>query len=138
VASGRLKSEEPVSGTLRAELSEEEVARIASFGTASFVKSVNLEEGRFAVEAEVEVFGTRVPVKVEGELGLQEGELFFKPGQVEALGEPVPDRVVRGLLGGTEFVFPIGELPFEGEISGIELHEGVLVFTGQVKDLPVG
>ncbi|MCA1739360.1 MAG: DUF2993 domain-containing protein [Actinobacteria bacterium] len=138
VATGRLKSEGPVSGTLRVELSEEEVARIASFGTAAFVKSVELEEGSFVVQSEAEVFGARVPVQVEGELGLQDGELFFKPGQIEALGEPVPDRLVRGLLGGTEFVFPIGELPFEGEISGIELHEGVLVLTGRAEDLSLG
>lgn len=138
VASGRLKSEGPVSGTLRVELSEEEVARIASFGTASPVRSVELEEGRFVVESEVEIFGARVPVGVEGELGLQDGELHFQPRRVEALGEPVPDRLVQGLLGGTEFTSPVGELPFEGEISGIELHEGVLVLTGRVEDLPVG
>jgi hypothetical protein len=52
VASGRIKSEVPLSGMLRAELSEREVARLAAFSEtlAALVREVRLEEGYIVVE----------------------------------------------------------------------------------------
>ena len=69
VANGRIESKEPLSGTFRAELSEEEVARItASSDTAvTPVRSVRLGEGYAVLGSEAEVLGTRVPIDVEGE-----------------------------------------------------------------------
>ena len=68
VAGGRIESEEPLSGMLRVELYEEEVARLAAFSEtlAAPVRGVRLEEGYIVVGFEVEALGTRVPVGVEG------------------------------------------------------------------------
>lgn len=55
VAGGRIESEEPLSGMLRVELSEEEVARLAAFSEtlAAPVRGVRLEEGYIVVGFEV-------------------------------------------------------------------------------------
>jgi hypothetical protein len=141
LVSGGIESESPLSGRLRMELSEEEVAKLASSsGTsaATPVKNVRLEEGYVVVGSEFEALGARIPFGVQGEIFLRDGDLVFKPHRLEALGEPVPDRLARDLLGEAGFAYPIDELPFEGEISGVEVHEGHLVLTGEVRDLPVG
>lgn len=139
VASGRIESEGPLSGTLRAELSEEEVARLAnsSDNLAAPVSNVRLEEGYLVVGSEVEALGGRVPVGVEGEVGLRDGELLFEPRRLEVLGGDIPERLARGLLKGVDFAYPI-ELPFEGEVSRVEVHEERLVLTGEVSDLSAG
>ncbi len=136
---GRVESEEPLSGRLRAELSEEEVARIAaSSGVVAPVRSVRLEEGYLVIDSEVEVSGVRIPVGVEGDLGLRDGELRFEPRRLEVFGESVPNSLAQGLLRGTTFAYPIGELPFGAEISGVEVREGRLVLAGEVESLPTG
>lgn len=140
VASGRIESEGPLSGTLRVELSEEEVARLAAFSDtlAAPVRDVRLEDGYLVLGFEVEALGTRLPVGVEGKVVLRDGgELRFEPQRLEVLGEPLPERLTRRLLEGVDFAYPI-ELPFEGEISGVEIHEDRLVLTGEARDLPVG
>ncbi len=139
VAGGSIESEEPLSGMLRAELSEEEVARLAnsSDNLAAPVRGVQLEEGYLVVGSEVEALGARVPVGVEGEVALRDGELLFEPRRLEALGGDVPERLTRGLLEGVDFAYPI-DLPFEGEVSGVEIHEERLVLTGEVSDLSAG
>jgi hypothetical protein len=134
VASGRLRVEEPVSGELRIELSEEEIVEIATVFAASPVGEVELEEGRFVVGSEVELLGVRVPVSVEWELDVRDSVLHFEPVRAKALGEPVPDE----LLAGASFEYPIGELPFEGELSSVEIREDRLVLVGRAEDLPVG
>ena len=134
VASGRLRVEEPVSGELRIELSEEEIVEIATVFAASPVGEVELEEGRFVVGSEVELLGVRVPVSVEWELDIRDSVLHFEQVRAKALGEPVPDE----LLAGASFEYPIGELPFEGELSSVEIREDRLVLVGRAEDLPVG
>jgi hypothetical protein len=139
VTSGRIESEGPLSGTLRAELSEGEVARLAnaSNNLAAPVRNLRLEEGYLVVGFEVEAPGARIPVGVEGEVALRDGELLFEPRRLEVLGGDVPERLTRGVLEGMDFAYPI-ELPFEGEVSGVEVHEERLVLTGEVSDLFVG
>ncbi len=139
VASGRIESEGPLSGTLRAELSEGEVVRLAnaSNNLAAPVSNVRLEEGYLVVGFEVEALGARVPVGVEGEAILRDGELLFEPRRLEVLGGDFPERVTRRLLEGVDFASPI-ELPFEGEVSGVEIQEDRLVLAGEVSDLFVG
>ena len=134
VASGRLRVEEPVSGELRIELSEEEIVEIATVFAASPVGEVELEEGRFVVGSEVELLGVRVPVSVEWELDVRDSVLHFEPVRAKALGEPVPDE----LLAGASLEYPIGGLPFEGELSSVEIWEDRLVLVGRAEDLPVG
>jgi hypothetical protein len=140
MASGLIESEGPLSGTLQVELSEEEVARLAALSDtqAPPVRDVRLEEGYLVLEFEVEALGTRLPVGVEGEVVLRDGgELRFEPQRLEVLGESLPERLTRRLLEGVDLAYPI-ELPFEGEISGFEIHENRLVLTGEAKDLPLG
>ena len=140
VASGRIESEGPLSGALRVELSEEEVARLAAFSEtlAAPVRDVRLEEGYLVVGFEVETLGARLPVGVEGDVVLRDGgELGFEASRLEVLDEPLPERLTRRLLEGVDFAYPV-ELPFEGELSGVEVHEDRLVLTGEMVDLPAG
>ena len=140
VAGGRIESEVPLSGMLRAELSEIEVARLAGFSETlgAPVRGVLLEEGYLVVGFEVEALGTRVPVGVEGDIVLRgRGELGFEANRLELLGEPLSERLTRRLFEGVDFAYPI-ELPFEGEVSGVEIHEERLVLTGEVSDLSAG
>ena len=137
VVSGRLRSEGRLSGTLQAELSEEEIERIAESEIENFpVLNVELEEGRVLVGSEV--LGLSFPISVEGRAEVRDGALRFTPERIEALGEKVPERLARDLLGGTEFAYPLGELPFEGDISDLEVHEDRMVFTGEASNLPIG
>ena len=138
VANGRIESKEPLSGTFRAELSEEEVARItASSDTAvTPVRSVRLGEGYAVLGSEAEVLGTRVPIDVEGDVDLGDGDLRFVPERLEMRGALLPDRLSRELLGGMSFSYPI-VLPFEGEVSTLEIHRGRLVLGEEARDLPL-
>jgi hypothetical protein len=135
----RIKSEEPLSGKARVELSEDEVARIAASSdtAAAPVREVDLEEGWMVIGSEAEVFGARVPIGVEGSLVLQDGALHFEPSRVEALGVPLPRGLTQELLRGTDFSYPISESPFEGTFSDVEIHKGRLVLSGEVV-LPAG
>ena len=65
VTSGRIESEEPLSGSLGAELPEEEVAKMAaSSGTTTApVRAVELEEGWMIVDSEVWAFEAHVSVR---------------------------------------------------------------------------
>jgi hypothetical protein len=135
LASGRIRSEEPLSGTLRAELSEEEVTKIASSYADAPVEGVELEEGMVTVCSEVEVLGVSVPVGAEGEAAVQDGALHFEPRQLSAFGEPLPSRLERRLLREADFSYPVDELAAGVEVSGVEVHEDRLVLTGAVTSL---
>lgn len=136
LASGRIRGEGSLSGALRVELSEEEVARLASSSAPGVrVTGVELGEGYLAVGSEVEVLGARVPVRVEGDFDLRDGELRFEPSRLEVLGVPVPRQFTQDLLRGASFAYPI-EIPF-GEVSGVELREDRLVLTVEVEDLSI-
>lgn len=132
LASGRISSEEPLSGVLRAELSEEEVASIAASYAVAPVRYVELEEGRVAVGSEAEVLGLGVPVGVEGEVDVENGVLRFEPSQLRVFGEPLPSRLERRLLQETDFSYSLGELMGGADVTGVEVHEDRLVFTGEV------
>jgi hypothetical protein len=73
---------------------------------------------------------------VEGEVALRDDELLFEPRRLEVLGGDVPELLTRRLLEGVDFAYPI-ELPFEGEVSGVEIQEDRLVLTGEVSALIV-
>ncbi len=132
LASRRIKSGEPLSGTLRAELSEEEVAGIAASYAVAPVTDVELEEGKITVGSEVEVVGVRVPVRAEGEVAVQNGVLRFEPRQLRVFGEPLPSRLERRLLREADFSYPMGELAGGAEVTGVEVYEDRLIFTGDL------
>jgi hypothetical protein len=137
LASGQIRGHGPPSGTLRVQLSKEEVARATpSRAPGMGVTGVDLGERYLTVGSEAEVLGARVLVGMEGGFTLRDGELRFEPRWLEALGAPVPRRSTQDLLRGASFAYPV-ELPV-GEVSGVEVREDHLVLTGEVEDLPIG
>ncbi len=134
---GQVLLEQPLSGTLGAELSEAEVARIAASEIAGFsVRGVELEEGLAIAQTEVYAFGQSVPVAVGGGVAARNDALIFEPSNVEAAGVAVPGEVAQGLLQGTGFVYPIAGLPPGVRITGAEVETGRLVLVGEVAGLP--
>jgi hypothetical protein len=84
------------------------------------VTGTEIGERYLAAGSEAEVFSrARLPVRVEGDLTLRDGELRFEPRRLESLGVLVPQRFTQDLLQGASFAYPV-ELPF-GEVSGAEL-----------------
>ena len=139
VSSGGLRTETPVAGDLRVELSEAEVNRIATSGVSEFpVTGVDLMEGSVLVGSEVSVFGFPVPVGVGGGVEVRDGSLVFLPSRVEAFGATVPEDVAAELLEGTDFVYPLGEQYGGAVVTGAELREDRAVLVGELGELPVG
>ena len=132
-----IESEEQLSGTLRAEVSEKEVSRLARTQADVPVRDVELEEGEMVVGSEVPVLGVEVPVSVVGDMVLRDGELAFVPRGVSALGEPVPEEFTDELFAGADFSYPLGELPYGMEVTGVEVGDGRLVVSGALQHIPL-
>jgi hypothetical protein len=134
ILSGTIESEEPLSGTLRAEVPEEEVSRLTKAEADVPVRDIELEEGRALVRSEVQVLGFDVPVSVQGNLALRDGGLIFVPRRVSA---PVPQELAEQLLAGADFTYPLGGLPYGVEIVGVEVTEDRLVLSGEMERVPI-
>jgi hypothetical protein len=65
LASGAIETGEPLSGTLRAEIPEDEVSRLARAGSGVPVRDIELHTGRMLVRSSASLFGVEVPVSVE-------------------------------------------------------------------------
>jgi len=128
----------PLSGRLRVTVVEQEIARLASENADVPVSSIELERGRMVALSSVQVLGIEVPVSVAGSLDLRDGSLVFEPESLEAAGVPVPGELSDQLLSGTGFAYPLEGLPDGVTLTGAEVEEGRLVFTGGVKDIPLG
>ncbi len=137
-SSGVLRSEEPLSGTLRVDISEEEVWRLTSVGAGVPVRGVDLSRDGVLVRSAAPVLGVEVPVSIRGTLHPRGEELVFEPQRVEALGSAVPQGLAERALAGTGFAYPLGGLPYGAKISDVELREGHLVFSGGVERIPLG
>jgi hypothetical protein len=131
VIAGALRSEEPLSGTLRAEISEVEISRFAK------AQDIELKEGRVLVISEAQVLGFDVPVFFQGSLVLRDGALSFEPRRVWALGTPVPEELREQLLARGDFSYPLHELPYGAEITGVEVSENRLILSGEVERIPM-
>ncbi len=77
-----------------------------------------------------------IPVGADGEVAVQDGALHFEPRQLRVFGEPLPSRLERRLLREADFSYPVDEMVGGAEVSGVEVHEDRLIFTGEVT-LPV-
>ncbi len=138
---GRIVTEGPLSGTVGAELSEEEVSRLAregSYGSSFPLLGVDVEEGLVVARTEAAVLGQVVPVSVGGSVSVQNGVLVFEPERVEAFGLEVPEQLTARLLQGTSFAYPIEEVPPGIIITGVEAKKDRLVLTGEASGLQVG
>jgi hypothetical protein len=127
VMAGALRSEDPLSGTLRAEVSEEEISRLMQADE----QDIELEEDRVLAISEAQVLGFDVSVSVQGSLVLRSGALVFEPQR--ALGTPVPEQ----LLAGVSFSYPLGRLPYGAEITGVEVAENRLVLSGEMEHISI-
>ena len=132
-----IRSDKPLSGTLRAEISEEEVSRLAREGADVPVRGVDLEEDEVVVDSEVPVLGVDVPVSVRGDLALRDRELVFLPQQLSALGAEVPGALAEQLLAQADFSYPIGGLPYGAEVTDVKAREGRLAVSGTLERIPL-
>lgn len=139
LSSGTLRTEEPITGDLRVELSEAEVNRIASSRVTAFsITGVDLREGSVLVRSEASAFGVSVPVGIEGRVEARDGSLVFLPYRAQALGTTLPEELSGPLLDGTSFVYPLGEQFGGSMVTGVELRENQAILTGELGELPVG
>lgn len=137
--SGELASQEPLSGNLRMEISENEVARLANSSTEGFsVQGAELEENRVTIESATQVLGVEVPVVVEGGMEIQGQQLVFEPQQVSAFGVRLPDRLTEELLAGADFSYPLEDLPYDATLTDIEVRQDYLVLSGRLENIPLG
>ena len=136
---GELASQEPLSGNLRMEISENEVARLADSSTEDFsVEGAELEENQISVESATQVLGVEVPVVVQGDMEIRDQQLVFEPQQVSALGIRLPDRLAEELLSEADFSYPLEDLPYDASISDIEVKQNYLVLSGRLENIPLG
>ena len=138
VAAGGLRSEEPVSGTLGAELSGAEVSRLARGQADVTLRRVSLEEGEVVVGSVTSVMGLEVPLSARGPILLRGGNLVFEPRRLTASGVPLPDQLAEELLSDASFAFRPEELPYGATLTGVEAREGRLLLSGEMEEIPLG
>jgi hypothetical protein len=132
---GAVKSEDPVSGALTVEVPERELLRLAQAEAQEFpVDSIELEEGRAVIGSRVSIFGTELPVVVEGDAGVSAGAFRFVPQQATAGGVELPQELNEVLLENASLDYPI-EIPIEGRITGGEVLRDRLVLNGEAENL---
>jgi hypothetical protein len=137
IKSGHVVAREPLSGALRVDLPEAEVSRLARAKSEIPIRGVDVQEGGVVVRSEVSALGTRFPVSVEGDPGLQDGKLIFKPEDLTAAGIQVPDDLADRLLPGTYFEQSLDRLPYQIRITSVEAESGRLVLSGRLPSLPL-
>jgi hypothetical protein len=136
ILQGAIASQKPLSGALRAEVSEREILRLTRAAAEVPVREVDLEKDRVVVGSEASVLGLAVPVSVQGSLDLRGGRLIFEPQRVSALGTPVPEAMGERLLAGADVSYPLRGLPRGARFTGVEVAEGHLVLSGEMERIP--
>lgn len=131
LASRSLVYEEDVSGTLRVEVSEEEVERLARLGTD--LDKVRLADGELIVEEDPRVFGLEVPLEVSGGVDLRGKDLVFLPRRVSVAGIPLPERAAERVLDNADFSFEIEGLPRGVSVEGASVEGDMLVLDGEIE-----
>lgn len=138
VRDGGLRMEGQLSGDIRVVLSDEELERIAGAGIRALpVRGIGISGGELSVGSSAEVLGVNVPIAVQGPVSVEGGRIVFEPDEASAFGTTLPADITDRVLSNADFGYPVEDLPFSGEITGIETGEGTLVLEGSVRDLPV-
>ena len=135
---GRVVDKEPLSGDLRVEVSEDELARLAEKGSEVPITGLDVNKEGVVIRSVASVLGTQIPVSVQGDLALRDGDLVFEPRGLEAAGVPVPDELADRLLAGADFDYPLDRLPPHIKITGIQTESGRIVLDGRVPSIPLG
>ena len=136
--SGRVVDREPLSGALEIEVPEDEFSRLAQHLSEMPVTSVKVREDGVLIGSEATALGTQFPVSVEGDLAVDNGDLVFEPGSLEAAGVPVPDELADQLLAGANFEYPLDRLPYQTTINSVQTEEGKIVLDGRLPSIPLG
>lgn len=138
VREGGLRVDGPLAGGIRVVLSETELERIAKSGIESVpVRNIGISEDSLTVGSSANVLGVNVPISVQGPVDVEGGEIVFTPEEAAAFGTRLPASVTDRILSGSDFGYPVEDLPFNGEVTGIEAGEGTLALEGSVRDLPI-
>lgn len=135
---GHVMDREPLSGDITVEVTEAEVFRLVKAGSDVPVTGVDVEGGGVVVRSEATVLGTRLPISVEGDLGLRDTSMVFEPRSLEAAGITVPEELADQLLAGADFEYPLDRLPYQTTLTGVETEEGQIVLSGRVPSIPLG
>jgi hypothetical protein len=138
VKKGHVVYRDPLSGDVRVDVPESEVSRLAMAGSEIPIQDVDVQDGGVVVRSEVAVLGTNLPVSIEGDPALRDGELIFEPQGLKAAGIQVPDELADRLLAGTSFEYPLNRLPYQTNITGVEAEEGQIILSGRVPSIPLG
>ncbi|MGH3146217.1 MAG: LmeA family phospholipid-binding protein [Rubrobacter sp.] len=138
IGRGSMVAGEPLSGGLRVEVPEAEVARLIGDGADVPVRDVDVTASGMEVQSEATVFGTTLPVSAPGTLTLSGQNFVFEPRNLTAAGVSVPQELADAVLAGTEFDYPIKGLPYGSRITSVEPTDGLLVLTGRVPRIPLG
>jgi hypothetical protein len=138
LSKGSVVASEPLSGGLRVEVPEAEVARLVRESTDVPAKGVTVEATGMEIRSDATFFGTSFPVSATGDLRLAGERFVFEPRDLEAAGMAVPQRLADVVLEGSRFDYPIKGLPYDSRITGVDSAEGKLVLTGRVPRLPLG
>ena len=130
--SGVLSTEQPLSGKLSAELSEENTSRLAQLVSAVPVQDVELEEDQIVLRMSL---GFGSPTAVRGRMFLRDGTLVFEPQQIE--GAPAFASTEQ-LLALTRFEYPVSGLMYGAKVSGVEVRKDRLILSGEIQKIPLG
>jgi hypothetical protein len=130
--SGALSTEQPLSGKLSVELSEENTSRLAQLASAVPVQDVELEEDQIVLRMSL---GFGSPTAVRGRMFLRDGTLVFEPQQIE--GAPAFASTEQ-LLALTRFEYPVSGLMYGAKVSGVEVRKDRLILSGAIQNIPLG
>ena len=136
--SGRVVDRQPLSGALKIEVPEEEIASLARKNSGMPVTDVKVRRDEVLIDSEASALGTQFPVSVQGDLVVEDGDLVFQPEVLEAAGVPVPEELADRLLSGADFGYPLDRLPYQTTIDAVETEEGKIVLDGRVPSIPLG
>jgi LmeA-like phospholipid-binding len=136
--SGRVVDRQPLSGALEIQVSEEEIARLAQKSSEMPVTGVKVQGDGVVIGSEASALGSKLPVSLEGDLAVENGDLVFEPASLEAAGVPVPNELADRLLAGADFEYPLDRLPYQTTINRVETEEGRIVLDGRVPSIPLG
>jgi hypothetical protein len=137
--SGGLSTEQPPSGKLSVELSEDSALRLAQAGSAVPVQDIEFEKDQVVLKL---ALGFGSPTSVRGRLFLQDELLVFEPQEVdEAPGLVTAEQV----LAVTGFAYPtsglpfaVSGLPFGVEVSGVDVRKDRVTLSGKIRTIPLG